>query len=99
MKFSGKSDTILTGIIAGLLLPFFIGLLIYIFSPGHLVLWSHLVRFGGSDDLTHAITLCVFPNFIIFLLFSRFDMLRASRGMLAVTIVWAVILFAVKFLI
>jgi hypothetical protein len=99
MTFPGKYDKILTGIILGLVLPFFVGLLIYIFSPGHLVLWSYLARFAGSDNLTHAITLCVFPNFIIFLVFSRFDMLRASRGVLAVTIAWAVILFAVKFLI
>jgi hypothetical protein len=39
----------------------------------------------------------VFPNIIIFLIFNRLDMLRAARGVLAVTIIWAVIVFGVKF--
>jgi preprotein translocase subunit SecE len=32
------------------------------------------------------------------MIFNRFDMLRATRGVLAMTIIWAVIVFGVKFL-
>ena len=98
MTFSRKYDTILTGIISGLVLPFLVGLIIYFFSSGHMSLHSYLARISGANIITHAITLCVFPNVFIFLIFNRFDMLRASRGVLAMTIVWAVIVFAVKFL-
>ena len=38
----------------------------------------------------------VFSNIIIFLLFNRLDMLRASRGVLGITIVWAFAVFAIK---
>jgi hypothetical protein len=98
MTFSEKYDKVLTGLISGLVLPFIFGFIIYIFSPGHHTLHSYLARIADSDIITHSITLCVFPNIFIFLIFNRFDMLRASRGVLAMTIVWAVIVFGIKFL-
>jgi len=73
-------------------------LAIYIFTSGHQSLHSYLIRIADSNIVTHSITLCVFPNIIIFLIFNRFDMLKATRGVLAMTIVWAVIVFGVKFL-
>jgi hypothetical protein len=98
MKFSEKFDKVQTGILLGFLFPFIIGLAIYLFSSGHTSLHSYLSRIADSNIVTHAITLCVFPNIFIFLIFNRFDMLRAARGVLAITIFWAVIVFGVKFL-
>ena len=98
MTLSQKYDRMITGIISGLALPFLIGFAVYIFSSGGQSLHLYLVRIAVSDIITQSITLCVFPNVIIFLIFSRFDMLRATRGVLVMTIVWAVIVFGVKFL-
>jgi hypothetical protein len=98
MKFYEKYDKVLTGIISGLVFPFIIGIAIYLFSSGHQSLHSYLVRIADSNIITHSITLCVLPNILIFMIFNRFDMLRATRGVLAMTIVWAVIVFGVKFL-
>jgi hypothetical protein len=84
--------------LSGLLLPFIVGLIIYFFSSGNQTIPSYLARISDSNIITHSITLCVFPNIFIFLIFNRFDMLRTSRGVLAITIVWAVIVFGVKFL-
>jgi len=98
MTFSEKSDKVLTGVISGLLLPFIIGFIIFVFSPGHHSVASYLARIADSNIITHSITLCVFPNIIIFLIFNRYDMLRASQGVLGVTIFWAVIVFGIKFL-
>jgi hypothetical protein len=98
MTISEKYDKIIAGLISGLVLPFIIGFLIYFFSPGHLSLQSYLARIAETNIITHSITLCVFPNVFIFLIFNRFDMLRACRGVLAMTIVWAVIVFGIKFL-
>ena len=96
MKFSEKIDKVLTGVVAGFVLPFIIGTIIFMFSSGNQSLHSYLIRIADSNIITHSITLCVFPNIIIFLLFNQFDMLRATRGVLAITIVWAVFVFAVK---
>jgi hypothetical protein len=98
MKFSEKFDKVLIGVIAGFVLPFIVGTIIFMFSSGNQSLHSYLVRIADSNIVTHSITLCVFPNIVIFLLFNQFDMLRATRGVLAITIVWAVIVFAVKIL-
>ncbi|MGC1392216.1 MAG: hypothetical protein WA816_14370 [Bacteroidales bacterium] len=98
MKFYEKYDKVLTGVISGLIFPFIVGITIYLFSSGHQSLHSYLDRIGDSRIITHSITLCVFPNILVFMIFNRFDMLRATRGVLAVTIVWAVIVFGVKFL-
>jgi hypothetical protein len=98
MKFYERYDKVLTGIISGLVFPFIIGAIIFIFTSGHQSLHTYLTRIVNSDIVTHSITLCVFPNILIFLIFNRYDMLKATRGVLAMTIVWAVIVFGVKFL-
>jgi hypothetical protein len=98
MTFSEKYDKVITGVISGLMLPFIIGFIIFLFSHGGQNLSAYLTRIAESSIITHAISLCVFPNIFIFLIFNRFDMLRASRGVLAITLVWAIIVFGVKFL-
>jgi hypothetical protein len=98
MKFYERYDKLLTGIISGLVFPFIIGIIIFILSSGNQSLHTYLTRIVNSDIVTHSITLCVFPNILIFMIFNRFDMLKATRGVLAMTIVWAVIVFGVKFL-
>jgi hypothetical protein len=98
MTLIQKFDKVLTGFIAGLILPLIVGLIVFLFSHGQQTLLSYILRIVASNIITHAITICVFPNILIFLLFNRFDMLGASRGVLAITIVWAVTVFALKFL-
>jgi hypothetical protein len=98
MKVHEKYDKIITGLISGLIFPFIIGFIIYFFSSNHQSVSAYLGRIADSHIITHSITLCVFPNIIIFLLFNQFDMLKATRGVLAITIVWAIVVFGVKFL-
>lgn len=98
MTFSVKYNKVITGLVSGLIFPFIIGFIIYLFSAGNQSVSVYLQRISETGIITHSITLCVFPNIIIFLIFNRFDMLRASQGVLAITIVWAVIVFGVKFL-
>jgi hypothetical protein len=93
-----KYDKVIIGFIAGLILPIIIGLVIYIFSHGGQSIHSYISRIANSKIITHSITLCVFPNVLVFLLFNWLDMLRTTRGVLTITIIWAVIVFGVKFL-
>ena len=98
MTSSEKYDKVLTGLISGFFLPFIVGLIIFIFTHHNRSIHVYLSEIAGSNIITHAITLCVFPNILIFLLFNRFDMLNASKGVLAITIAWAILVFGVKFL-
>jgi hypothetical protein len=99
MTVQEKYDKLLTGVVTGLLLPLFTALIIFLLTKGNPSLSMWLKKIADADIVTKVITLCVFPNVIIFLIFNHFDMLRASRGVLGTTIVWAVIVFGIKFLI
>jgi hypothetical protein len=97
MSIAEKYNRLITGIISAILLPVLVILMMWLFSSGHNSLLSYLNKIANADIITHIITLCVFPNVFIFLIFNRFDMLEASRGVLGITIVWAIIVFIVKF--
>jgi hypothetical protein len=98
MTRAEKYDRVIIGLISGFILPFVVGITIFLFSHGHKTISYYLSEIAQSNIITHAITLCVFPNIVIFLIFNRFDMLRASKGVLAITIAWALVVFGVKFL-
>lgn len=99
MTRAEKYDKILAGALSGFLLPFLVGLAVFLFSTANQSLSEYIRRIINADILTHAISLCVFPNIVIFLIFNRLDMLRAARGVLGITFFWAVLVFAVKFLV
>ncbi len=96
MKATEKYDKLLTGLASGFILPVVVGLIIFLFTGHGHGLGDYLERIKDARIVTHAITLCVFPNIAIFLLFNRFDMLRALRGVLASTIIWAIAVFLIK---
>jgi len=98
MKFAEKYDKLLIGLGAALLLPVFTGMILFLISPGHPSLYEYYVKLYTANIVTHIVSLCVFTNLALFLLFNRFDMLKASRGVLAMTIAWAVLVFGIKFL-
>jgi len=96
MNIPVKYDKVITGALSAIVLPLIVAFFIFIFAKGDpgLTEWFHRVSMAGVK--THIISLCVFPNVLIFLLFNHFDMLRASRGVLGITIIWALIVFLVK---
>jgi len=98
MTRAEKYDKILVGAVSGFLLPLLVGLSVFLFTTVNQSLTEYIRRIINADILTHAISLCVFPNIVIFLIYNRLDMLRAARGVLGTTFFWAVLVFAVKFL-
>lgn len=96
MKAAEKYDKLIVGLISGFMAPVIIGLIIFLLTAHGRSLAGYLGRIKEANIITHAITLCVFPNIAVFFLFNRFDMLRALRGVLAATIVWAVAVFIIK---
>ncbi len=93
-----KYDKVYIGAISGFVIPIIIGLCVYLFSTGDKSITEYITRIIFADILTHIISLCVFPNIFLFLIFNRLDMLRATKGVLGITIFWAILVFAVKFL-
>jgi hypothetical protein len=98
MTIPEKYDKVPTGLISGFVLPFLVALITFLLAKGHPSLHTWMRKISEASIITHIITLCVFPNVLIFLLFNHFDMLKASKGVLGITIFWAVIVFAIYFL-
>ena len=94
-----KYDKVYIGAVSGFVIPIIIGLCVYLFSTGDKTITEYITRIIFADILTHIISLCVFPNIFLFLIFNRLDMLRATKGVLGITIFWAILVFAVKFLV
>ena len=98
MTFTEKYDKLLTGLISGFLLPLLTGLIIFFFAKGNPGLREWFHRIAEADVITHMISLSVFSNLLIFLLFNHFDMLKAAKGVLGITVFWAALVFGVKIL-
>lgn len=98
MTFSRKYDRISTGVISAILIPVITGFFIWLFSARHYSAGEYITRISEAGIVTHIVSLCVFMNIVIFLVFNYFDMLRASRGVLGMTIAWAVAVFIIWFL-
>jgi hypothetical protein len=99
MTRSEKYDKTLIGTTAGFILPVIAALLFWLISGDNLSLAAYFRKIVKADILSHIISLSVFTNLALFLVFNRLDMLRASKGVLGITIVWAVLVFAIKFLV
>ena len=98
MKSILKYDKQIIGFVAGFVFPLLVGLTIYFFSTDGMGIIQYLKQIFRSNIITHSISLCVFPNVLIFLIFNRLDMMNATRGVLTVTIIWALVMLALKFL-
>ena len=98
MKDISKYDKLTIGFAAGLVLPLVVGLAVYFFSAGGMNIIKYLEHLNRANIITHSISLCVFPNVLIFFIFNKLNMLNATKGVLAITIVWAFLMFALKIL-
>jgi hypothetical protein len=98
MKLTEKYDRVPFGLISGFVLPFLVALVTFLVANGHPSLHAWIHKISDANIVTHVVTLCVFPNILIFLLFNHFDMLKSSKGVLGATIFWAIIVFIIYFL-
>lgn len=95
---ASKYDKTGIGIAAGFIIPFIIAICVYLISSGGSSLVAYISRIVQADILSHLVSLFVFPNIFVFLIFNRLDMLRATKGVLGITIFWALLVFVIKFL-
>lgn len=98
MKNVSRYDHPAAGFAAGIAMPVITALIIWIAVSGGEGLIAYLRFLRSSGTVTHIMSLCVFSNIVIFIVFNRLDMLGAARGTLAVTILWAVAVFLIKLL-
>lgn len=96
MPFSQRYNIVLTGIISGILMPVIAFLIFFLLTRHGLNLDLFIRKMIEADKVSEVMSISVFANIVIFLLFNRLDMLRASKGVLGITIVWAFLVFGIK---
>lgn len=96
MRFAERYNKVITGVISGFLMPLIAFIVFFLFTRNGLSPGQYLERIIETGKTTEVMSVSVFSNILIFLLFNRFDMLGASKGVLGITFVWAFIVFGIK---
>jgi len=96
MSFSQRYNNALTGIVSGILIPVVAFFIFFLVARRGLSLDLFIGRMIETDKVTEVMSISVFANIFIFLLFNRLDMLRASKGVVGITLAWAFLVFGIK---
>jgi hypothetical protein len=86
------------GLAAGLVVPVLTILALYLVRFGDLGLHTFLQAMITQNVLSPVLSLCVIPNLLVFFIFIWTDMLYLARGVLMATVIFAVVVAAVKYL-
>ena len=92
-----RFDTLLTGIISGIVLPVIIYFILYYakLQDARVTLFSNNLVVGNI--LPVLISHCVLPNLVLFFIFNGVNWMRAAKGILIITVALTVFIFAIKF--
>jgi hypothetical protein len=97
-KFSRlkKFDTLVTGIISGLVLPVIVYFILYYtkIQDVRFTLFSHHLVIANIIPVI--ISHCILPNLLLFFAFNGLNWMQASKGVLGTTVVLTIAIFAIK---
>ena len=96
MWFWQRFNNALTGVISGLVIPVIAFFIFFLFTRHGLDFAQYFKKIADANNIIEIVSVSVFANIFIFLLFNRLDMLKASRGVLGITLVWALVVFGIK---
>ena len=91
-----KFNTLLTGVVAGLLLPVLVYFVIYYAAVRGIgpVLFSNRQIAGSIVPII--ISHCIIPNLVLFMVFIGINWLQAAKGVLGSAVALTVLLFTLK---
>jgi len=88
----------LIGLVLGLVIPQVGVLLYYLFRDAEVSFVGFIRIYLDLGILTHILSLAVLPNLLVFFGFIRLNWLYAARGVLAATILYAILVAIVRFI-
>ncbi len=84
-----KLDTILFGMLSGVVLPLIILGLFYLTTYAYLTVPDFLRKLAFFEVIIKVLSLCAISNMGIFFLFYHFQMDKAARGVIFATFIYA----------
>jgi hypothetical protein len=91
-----KLDTMLTGLLGGLLVPLLVFAAYFSIRDPQLGLGMIVMRLVDSGVITYYMSLCAIANLLLFFLFLKINADRAARGVLGATIIYAFTVLLIK---
>ncbi len=85
------------GFFLGLGFPVVFFLLYFLFRFRDLTFVHYFQLLVQTGKIVHVMSLSVFPNLIPFMFFVRTNRFKSGRGVMAITILFAIAIFALKF--
>jgi hypothetical protein len=89
-------DTTVTGTVFGIFLPIITFLIVYFILSDHQTLNEYLQRLIDRNIQGHFISISVIPNLLIFFIFIWLNKMKAVRGVLLSTFLWAFLILAIR---
>jgi len=89
-------DTIVIGLLSGIIVPIITFLIVYFIMSGSQTLNEYLQRLIDRNIQGHFISISVIPNFFIFFIFIWLYKMKAARGVLLSTFLWAFLILAIR---
>ncbi len=94
-----KCNKLYIGILIGLLLPIIMSFALYYFLyRGDLTYWPFLNQMVKMGSIGKLLSISVLPNLIVFLIAVNKERLLAARGIVTSTVLYAVVVIALRFL-
>jgi len=89
-------DTIVIGLLSGIIVPIITFLIVYFIMSGSQTLNEYLQRLIDRNIQGHFISISVIPNLLIFFIFIWLYKMKAARGVLLSTFLWAFLILAIR---
>jgi len=89
-------DTTVAGTLFGIIVPIIAFFIIYFVLSGSQTLNEYLQRLIDRNIQGHFISISVIPNLLIFFIFIWLNKIKAARGVLLSTFLWAFLILAIK---
>jgi hypothetical protein len=91
-----KTNSILTGLITGLILPVITIVVVYFIRTSQKSFHELLQILLGYNVLTQVISLCVLPNLLLFFIYMWTNKLESARGVIFATFIYTFIVLILK---
>jgi hypothetical protein len=91
-----KLDTTVTGLLCGIFVPIITFVIVYFVMSGNQTLNEYLQRLFDRNLQGHFISISVIPNLLVFFIFIWLYKMKAARGVLLSTFLWAFLILAIR---